>query len=190
MDISQLREWCRERNEKINIAILYLVSRAINARPDYRMFYDFKKDEVRCYDRVNPTHYVFDPKTETCHTVNTPYDPDYAAFYKRALRDTEDAKKSDYAEPAEKPDYFNASVMPWVSYGSFSIELPDGYLYFNPNVNWGRFFEKDGKVFLPLTIRLNHAIADGYLVSKFFLLFEEGLQNLVAKKPIRSLANT
>ena len=33
MDISQLREWCRERNEKINVAILYLVSRAIHQRP-------------------------------------------------------------------------------------------------------------------------------------------------------------
>jgi chloramphenicol O-acetyltransferase type A len=60
------------------------------------------------------------------------------------------------------------------------IELPDGYLYFNLNVNWGKPFEKDRKGLLPSTIRLNHAIADGYPISKFFLFFEEGLQGFIA----------
>jgi chloramphenicol O-acetyltransferase type A len=132
------------------------VSRAINARSDYRMFHNFKKDEVHRYDRVNPTHYVSNPKTETCHIVNAPYDPDYAVFYKRVLRDTEDAKKN-------------------------YIELPDGYLYFNLNVNWGKPFEKDRKGLLPLTIRLNHAIADGYPISKFFLFLKKAFKGLSPK---------
>jgi chloramphenicol O-acetyltransferase type A len=32
---------------------------------------------------------------------------------------------------------------------------------------------------MPVTVRMNHAIADGYLVSKVFLLLEEKINALV-----------
>jgi chloramphenicol O-acetyltransferase type A len=31
---------------------------------------------------------------------------------------------------------------------------------------------------MPVTVRMNHAIADGYLVSKVFLLLEEEIKSL------------
>ena len=55
------------------------------------------------------------------------------------------------------PNYFDASYVSWLSYDALNIELPDGYLYFLPIVNWGRY-EEDfrGRLQLPLTVRLNH----------------------------------
>ena len=35
---------------------------------------------------------------------------------------------------------------------------------------------------MPLTVRLNHAIADGYLVAKVFKLLEEEISNFTANK--------
>jgi chloramphenicol O-acetyltransferase type A len=174
LDITHLKEVCKERNEKLNIALLYLVTKAINSRDDYKMYYDFKKNELRSYNVFNVKHYVFNKETEVCKIVHSKYYLDYKEFYLNTYKDIEEAKKVDFKEDdKEYPDEFDASAMPWVSYDSFNLELPDGYLYFNPIINWDKFFESSGRTLLPMTIRLNHAIADGYLLSKFFLIIED-----------------
>ena len=61
----------------------------------------------------------------------------------------------------------------WLSYDSLHVELPDGYLYFMPIVNWGRYREENGRLLMPVSVRLNHAVADGYLVAKVFLLLKK-----------------
>lgn len=71
------------------------------------------------------------------------------------------------------PNWFDASFMPWVSYDSFNVELPDGYLFFAPIVNWGKYRNKNGRLMMPVSVGMNHAIADGYLVGKVFALLEE-----------------
>lgn len=53
------------------------------------------------------------------------------------------------------------------------VELPDGNLYFQPIINWGKYREEHGLLMMPVTVRLNHAIADGCLAAKVFKLLEE-----------------
>ena len=63
--------------------------------------------------------------------------------------------------------------MRWLSYDSLNIELPDGYLFFPPIVNWGRYPAENGRLMMPLSVRLNHAIADGFLVANVYRLLEK-----------------
>lgn len=80
------------------------------------------------------------------------------------------------------PNWFDASYISWLSYDSLNIELPDGHLFFAPIINWGRYREENRRFMMPLTVRLNHAIADGYLVAKVFKLLEEEISNFTANK--------
>ena len=57
-----------------------------------------------------------------------------------------------------------------------NIELPDGYLYFLPIINWGKYREENGRLMMPLTVRLNHAIADGFLAANVFRLLEKKME--------------
>ena len=45
-------------------------------------------------------------------------------------------------------------------------------------MNWGRYKKEGDKIMMPVTVRMNHAVADGYLVSKVFLMLEEEIQNI------------
>ena len=45
-------------------------------------------------------------------------------------------------------------------------------------VNWGKYREENGRLIMPVSVRLNHAIADGYLVAKVFKLLEEEIRGL------------
>ena len=147
----------------------------LNSRDDYKMSYRWQTNELICYDVINPTQYVFHEDTETCTPVYTNYSPDYNEFYKNAVADVEAAKQTrEYQLDAENhPNWFDASYVSWLSYDSLNVELPDGYVYLPPIINWGKYREENGRLMMPLTVRLNHAVADGFLVANVYRLLEK-----------------
>ena len=175
VDVTELYEYSKATGTKFYLNFLYILTKVMNSRDDYKMAYLWKSDELICYDQINPIQYVFHDDTETCTPVYTTYYEDYKTFYAEALNDLETAKKSrEYGlDSANHPNWFDASYISWLSYDSMNIELPDGYLYFAPIINWGRYRNEDGRLQMPVTIRLNHAIADGYLVAKVFKLLRD-----------------
>ena len=178
IDVTSLVEYSKETNTKFYINFLYVLSKVLNSRDDYKMGYLWQTDTLICYDVINPTHYVFHEDTETCTPVYSVYDENYEVFYKNATRDIEKAKQTrEYGLDAENhPNWFDASYISWLSYDSLNIELPDGYLYFSPIINWGKYREENGRLLMPVTVRLNHAIADGYLVANVFKLLEKEIE--------------
>lgn len=178
LDVSELLAYSRRTGTKFHINFLYLLSKVLNSREDYRMGYLWQTDTLVCYDRIHPLQYIFHEDTETCTPVYTTYYEDYATFYEQCRNDIETAKQTrEYVlDAANHPNWFDASCLPWLSYDSLNVELPDGYLYFSPIVNWGRYSEENGKWLMPVTVRLNHAIADGYLITLVFRLLEEEIR--------------
>ena len=180
LDVTALREWSKRTDTRFYLNFLYVLSRALNAREDYRLMWDWQNGRLLCWDKINPTQYVFHADTETFTLAYTEYDPDYAVFYARALADLEAAQNTrDYGLDSEHhPNWFDASCVPWLHYDALHVELPDGYLYFSPIVNWGAYREENGRLMMPVTVRLNHAAADGYQIARVFMLIEEEMRTL------------
>lgn len=183
LDVTELKAFSDKTGTKFYINFLYLLSKALNSREDYRLSYLWRTDELICYDRINPTQYVFHEDTETCTPVYTEYSEDYEVFYRNAASDAERAKNTrEYGLDAENhPNWFDASYIPWLSYDSLNIELPDGYLYLLPIINWGKYRAENGRLMMPVTVRLNHAAADGYLIANVFRLLEKEIAGFVKK---------
>ena len=158
IDVTELVNHSRKTNTKFYLNFLYLLSKVMNSREDYRMGYLWQTDELICYDTV-------------------------AVFYSNAYADLERAKKTrEYGlDSVNHPNWFDASYISWLSYDSLNIELPDGYLFFAPIINWGKYREENGKLVMPVSVRLNHAIADGYLVANVFRLLQQEVETFVNK---------
>ncbi len=186
VDVTDLAAHSRKTGTKFTLNFLYILSKVLNSRDDYKMGYLWQTDELICYDVIHPTQYVFHEDTETCTPVYTQYCPDYPTFYAGALRDLEEAKKTrEYRlDTANHPNWFDASYIPWLSYDSLNIELPDGYLYFSPIVNWGRYREENGRLAMPVSVRLNHAVADGFLAANVFRLLEREINDFVTRSQL------
>ena len=183
LDVTELVAYSKKTNTKFYINFLYLLSKTLNSRDDYKMAYNWQTQELICFDVVNPTHYVFHEDTETITLVYSEYNEDYKTFYANAMADVEKAKQTrEYGlDMANHPNWFDASYISWLSYDSLNIELPDGYLYFLPIVNWGRYREENGRLQMPVTVRLNHAIADGFLVANVYRLLQKEIAAFVNK---------
>ena len=179
LDVTELAEYSRKTGTKFYINFLYLLSKTLNSRDDYRMGYFWQTEELVCYDVIHPTQYIFHEDTETFTVAYTTYSENYKEFYENALRDAEEAKKTrEYGlDAANHPNWFDASYISWLSYDSLNIELPDGYLFFAPIVNWGRYREENGRLVMPVSVRMNHAIADGYLIAGVFRRLQKEIEN-------------
>ena len=183
IDVTALKAYSDRTGTKFYLNFLYLLSRTLNAREDYRLGYLWQTDELICYDVIHPTQYVFHEDTETCTPVYTEYCEDYDTFYRNAQNDLEAAKQTrDYAlDPNNHPNWFDASYISWLSYDSLNIELPDGYLYLAPIVNWGRYREENGKLLMPVSVRLNHAAADGFHIANVFRLLQQEIDAFIKR---------
>ena len=175
INVTPLVQYSQKTHTKFYINFLYLLCKVLNSRDDYKMSFLYETNELICYDVINPTQYVFHEDTETCTPVYTRYYENYEKFYSAALRDVERAKHTrEYGlDMTNHPNWFDASFIPWLSYDALHLELPDGHLFFPPIVNWGKYREESGQLLMPVTVRLNHAIADGYLVALVFNHLQE-----------------
>ena len=178
VDVTDIVAYSKKTGTKFYVNFLYILSKVMNSRPDYRMGYLWQTEELICYDVINPTQYIFHEDTETCTPVYTEYSADYETFYGNAIKDMEEAKETrEYRLDMENhPNWFDASYISWLSYDSLNIELPDGYLFFAPIINWGRYREENGRLCMPVSVRLNHAIADGFLVANVFRLLQKEIE--------------
>ena len=163
IDVSELVAYSKQTGTKFYINFLYVLTKALNTRDDYKMRYLYQEDKLVVFDKINTAHYVFHEDTETFTVVYTEFSEDYQA----------------YGLDGSKLNYFDASYIPWLSYEALHVELPDGHLHFPPIINWGKYHGENGRLLMPVTVRMNHAIADGYVVSKAFLLLEKEIERLV-----------
>ena len=89
IDVTDFVEYSQKTKTKFYINFLYILTKVMNSREDYRMGYLWQTEELVCYDVINPTQYIFHDDTETFTLVYTEYCADYAAFYSNALQDVE-----------------------------------------------------------------------------------------------------
>ena len=50
----------------------------------------------------------------------------------------------------------------------------------NPRFSWGKFTEENGRVTLPVSLFINHALADGWHVTRFYRNLDRELAELTA----------
>lgn len=183
VDVTALYDYSKAKGTKFYINFLYLLTKVLNSRDDYKMVYRYQTQDLLVYNKINPIHYVFHKDTETCTPVYSEYFENYELFYKNITSDIEKVKQNRAynLQYDAHPNWFDASYISWLSYDSLNLELPDGYFHFLPIINWGRFRIENDRKMMPLTIRLNHAVADGYHISKVYLLLDEAIKEFIAK---------
>ena len=58
--------------------------------------------------------------------------------------------------------------MPWASFRSLHLELPEANDYLLPIFTLGRYREENGRTLLPLAMQVHHGVTDGFHVGRFF----------------------
>lgn len=165
--------------ERFYPAMLYCLSKAVNRHREFKMTWDQEKG-LGWYDTVHPSYTIFHKDTETFSCTWTPYQEEYASF--RKAYEEDQAKYGGIHRflscTDTPPNTFSVSMIPWESFDGFNLNLQNGYDYLPPIFTMGRYQEENGKILLPLSIQVHHAVCDGFhvcrLVKDLRGILEEG----------------
>lgn len=163
-----------EAKVRLYPAMLYLLTRAVNRFPEFRMDFD-SEGKLGVYGEMHPCYTIFHRDSETFTNLWTEHTEDYQVFCRAYERDLEQfsGNKSMMAKPGVPANTFPVSMIPWESFDGFNLNLEKGYSYLLLIFTMGRYAENNGRYLLPLSIQVNHAVCDGFHVCRFVSALRE-----------------
>lgn len=170
LDISNIKN----RNEKIYPAMLYAISTIVNRYEEFRTALD-EDGRVGMFDEMMPCYTVFNKETEMFSNIWTEYRKDYSEFKRLYTEDMENYGNftSMDAKPGTPINTFPVSMIPWISFEGFNLNLQKGYDYLLPIFTMGKYCIEDGKYIMPISVQVHHAVCDGFHVSRFINELQE-----------------
>lgn len=179
LDVTHMRAVLKEAGLKFFPAYLWLTTRTLNAQVEFKVAE--REGQLGYYDTLTPLYAAFHADDETFSLIWTAYDEDFHAFYRAYLADQAafGGNHGVLAQPdrTPPPNAYTVSCVPWVSFRHFAVHSYENKPYYFPSVEAGKFYEKDGKTWMPLSMTCHHAATDGIHVSRFLEAWQAGTDN-------------
>ena len=165
VDITPMMEARKENGAPFFLSMVYIAAQAANSVRELRQ--RISGNEILEFKRCPSSHTVAkeDGTYAYCVLKN---DMPFASFLPMAKTAQEKCKESGTIEEDNTAiAYFFISSLPWLSYAAITQPTPypaDS----NPRITWGKYYEENGKILLPVTLLVHHALADGRHIAEFF----------------------
>ncbi len=175
VDLTTFYPIVKRRGISFTVAIVYVLSRASNAIPEFR--YRIRAGKVVEHEIVHPsTTILVDEDLFTFCTID--YIEDFSKFAVRAADRIAYVKEHPTLkdEPGQD-DLLFMTALPWVSFTSFmhpmNLQPADSV----PRFAWGKLFEEGEFLKMPLSVQGHHALMDGIHMARFYAEVQDYLQN-------------
>lgn len=161
------------KGNKLYPAMIWCLTKTVNDMPEFRTV--LTPDGPGIYDDMHPMYTVFNKENKNFSGIWSYFSENYEAFLKSYEVDAAKYSQSTYYAPKDgtPANSFNISMVPWLEFTGFNINVFDEGKFLLPVFTMGKFFERDGKRFLPLAIQVHHAVCDGYHISAFVAKLQE-----------------
>ena len=162
IDITNFLSGVQKRRFSFTFSFVYAVTKCANEIDEFRC--RFVEGKPAIFETINTSFTYLDKTTELFKVVNVPIQErieDYVALAKK----TEENQTDYFTSPMEN-DIYQFSPFPWVSYTHISHTESGKKDNATPLFDWGNFYEKEGKVYLPFSVQVHHSFVDGVHIGK------------------------
>lgn len=171
VDITEYLRSLKACGRPFFLSFLYEAAAAANSVQEFRQ--RIKDGGIIEYDWCNTSHTVMkeDGTYSYCElNSRVPFEE----FLPGAIKQQEQAKLAGDIGEEDSLSLFFISTMPWLSYASLIQPVP-APADSNPRITWGKYFTAEGRTLLPVSVLVNHALADGRHISQFYEALEKRL---------------
>ena len=174
VDVTKLVALVRARpGVRISSAVHYFGLRIANEIEPFR--YRLKDGKVFVHDVVNGGTTVLLPN-ETFVYAYFDYQLDFEKFVSDMGKAVDEVRAGDgRLKPTMRDDVIYHTTLPWISFTSFAHARDNGRGESIPRIVYGKFVQENGRLMLPISVEVHHALVDGLHVGRFFSRFEEAL---------------
>lgn len=162
LDITNFLNKIREEKLSFTMAMVYVVSKCANEIEEFR--YRFLDGKIVLFDKIDTAFTYINDETELFKVVNVPMKDTLKEYVMEASKIAKEQKE--YFTGPLGNDVFQFSPMPWVSYTHISHTNSGKKENATPLFDWGKYFERNGKILLPFSVQAHHSFVDGIHVGK------------------------
>ena len=176
LDVTELVNKTKQSQCSFSTSMLYASIFTANQIEEFK--YRLKGDNVVVCDSIYAGSTVLNPDN-TFNFCYFDYFPDFQAFNNNAKIQIDLNKKgqTDFDGRNNDLDIIHYSVIPWISFTSFSH--PRNYSTNDsiPKIVFGKYHLENGKFMMPISIEVHHALMDGFHLG----LYLQSLQRILNK---------
>lgn len=167
IDITDLLNHIHKEKLKFYPTFLYIIMRAVNQNKEFRMSHD-ASGNLGLWNYVLPSYTIFHEDNKTFSDIWSEYHEDFSCFYRTVCTNMEIYKdiKLIKARPNRPDNYCPISSLPWLSFTGFNQDTYSESPMLFPIIRFGKYHTEQGKTLLPISVFVNHAVADGYHTCK------------------------
>lgn len=162
-DVTKFRDRIKEQGLSFTMAMVYAVCKCANDIEEFR--YRFMDGKVVEFDRVDTAFTYLNKDTGLFKVVNVPM-KDNLIEYCQLAEKTAEGQKEYFTGPLGN-DVFQCSPLPWVTYTHISHTNSGKKDNATPLFDWGKYYERDGKLMIPVSVQAHHSFVDGIHVGQF-----------------------
>ena len=174
LDITCFLKEVKAKGFSFTMSLIYVVTRCANEIEEFR--YRFVEGQVVLFERIDTAFTYLDQETELFKVVNVPMERTMESYVAAALKTAREQKE--YFTGPLGNDVFQFSPFPWVSYTHISHTNSGNKENATPLFDWGKYFERDGRLLLPFSVQAHHSFVDGLHIGRL----AESLQDALNKK--------
>ncbi len=172
-DVLGLKKYVKENNLSFTLAMVYAVCKCANQIEAFR--YRFVDGKIVLFDNIDTAFTYLNKETGLFKVVNVPMMDDLKDYCINAKKIADD-QEAYFAGPLGN-DVFQCSAMPWVTYTHISHTNSGKKDNATPLFDWGKYYEKDGKLMMPVSVQAHHSFVDGIHIGEFVDVLEKYLAN-------------
>lgn len=176
VDVTDTVRLCREKGWSFYLVFLHAAARAANRVPQLRQ--RIRGGAVIEYDVCPTSHTELCADGTYCYCT-LHHEKPLAEYipYAEAERQRRRAEGS-LREDADAESMLFISTLPWLHYSAL-IQPVAGGEESNPRITWGKFApDAAGRLQMPVTLLVHHALADGSHIAQFYAALETELRAL------------
>ena len=156
-DVTEFKKKVKEEGLSFTLAMVYAICKCANEVEALR--YRFLDGKVVLYERIDTAFTYLNKETGLFKVVNVPFIDDLPEYVALALKTAEE--QQEYFTGSLGNDVFQCSPMPWVTYTHISHTNSGKKDNATPLFDWGKYYEKDERVLIPISIQAHHSFVDG-----------------------------
>lgn len=165
--------WHSAKKAGVSFFLYYLHKSIIAANKIEPFRYRIERSEVMIFDEVHPSATI-NRLNGTFGFSHIPYHESLNEFVREATAEIERVKNSSGLHPAGSTEnVIHFSSLPWLNFTSLSHARNFSYQDSCPKISFGMMTDQNGKLSMPVSIHVHHALMDGCHVGEFVSLFQE-----------------
>lgn len=175
LDITNFYRYIKENELPFFISMLYVSSKTANSIREFR--FRIREDRVVEHETVNPSFTVM-TEGDVFSFCTSDFTEEFKDFRTNTLMEIEKVKNNVFMEDEPgRDDLLYITSIPWVSFTSITHPVQMNPADSIPRISWGKYFEEGGRMKMPLSVQVHHALADGIHVGRYFTGMQEILDN-------------